>query len=103
MLGRGGAGRQPLKGQQLRVGRGQQARVKRAEEPGPLCGTGREERGLAGGVGRVHVPDQVSGRGRGGQLVARDPAERRRRAGAQDPDQGDGDDNERKPGAESRE
>jgi hypothetical protein len=58
---------------QLGVDRGQRSGIEGGEELGTF-GPGGEQRGLPGGVGRVHAPGHLAGHDRGGQLVAGDRA-----------------------------
>ena len=60
-------GVQLLQREQLRVDRGQQAGVERAEQPGPLRGLADQDGLLPGGVRGVDVPGQLAGHGGGGQ------------------------------------
>ena len=71
-FGRGIPGVQPLDVGELRVGRGQDGRVQRIEQPSLLIRAGGQECLFAGVVSRVHVPGELAGRGRGGQLVVSD-------------------------------
>ena len=71
MLGRRIVGMESLNVGELRVGRGKDAAVERAEKPRLFRGPGCQECLFPVDVGRVHVPGKLARRARGGQLVAR--------------------------------
>jgi len=88
-LGRRVADVQLFQREQLRVDRGQQAGVERAEQPGLLRGLGGLQDFLAGRIRGIDIPGQLVGHDRGGQLVARDRiALARGRPGGHDADGG---------------